>query len=81
MPTDTRQNQSRLEPPIRGARVAKGMGLAETARAAGLDPGHLSKFERGQAGMSVDNLARLARVLGLKEMSKLLAPYARREGS
>ncbi len=31
--------------------------------------------------MSVDNLARLARVLGLKEMSKLLAPYARREGS
>jgi transcriptional regulator with XRE-family HTH domain len=68
-------SQQQRIPPVRGARVAKGLGLNETARLAGLDPGHLSKVERGQARLSVESLARLARVLELKELAKLLGPY------
>jgi transcriptional regulator with XRE-family HTH domain len=40
-----------------------------------MDAGHLSKVERGQAGVSVDQLKRLADILGLTELSTLLAPY------
>ena len=40
-----------------------------------MDAGHLSKLERGQAGVSVEKLKSLADVLGLTELSKLLAPY------
>lgn len=40
-----------------------------------MDAGHLSKVERGKAGLSVDQLKTLADVLGLTELSTLLAPY------
>ena len=53
------------------------MSLERVAAAAGIDVSHLSRVERGQASLSVDSLARLARVLGLTELAKLLAPYAR----
>jgi transcriptional regulator with XRE-family HTH domain len=52
--------------PLRAARKAQGLRLRETARLAKIDPSHLSKFERGVAGLSVASLARLAKVLGLK---------------
>ena len=64
-------------PPLRAVREARGLGLREVARAAGMDPSHLSKVERSTASLSVDALARLAVVLELKELSKLLAPYRR----
>lgn len=67
--------QIRRHPPLRAVRVARGLGLNEVARLAGLDPGHLSRVERGQAHFSVEALTRLARVLGLDELAKLLAPY------
>lgn len=63
--------------PLRGAREARGLGVRETARAAGMDASHLSKLERGEASASIETLSRLARVLGLKELEKLLRPYAR----
>jgi transcriptional regulator with XRE-family HTH domain len=62
-------------PPFRTVRIAHGLSLRETARRSNMDPGHLSKVERGQAGVSVEQLKRLADVLGLNELSKLLAPY------
>lgn len=56
--------------------MARGMSLRETARKSGMDPGHLSKVERGQAGVSIGQLKRLADVLGLTELSTLLTPYS-----
>lgn len=66
-------------PPIRAVRIAHGWSLRDIARRSGMDAGHLSKVERGQAGVSVDQLKRLADVLGLSELSTLLAPYVERE--
>jgi transcriptional regulator with XRE-family HTH domain len=57
-------------------RISRGLSLREVARRTGIDPGHLSKFERGEAGLGIDNLVRLARVLGAEEMVKLLTPYS-----
>lgn len=62
--------------PLRAVRLAQGLGLRETARQAGIDPSHLSRIERGTAQPTVDTLARLARVLGLRELARLLHPYA-----
>lgn len=56
-------------------REAQGLGLRETARRAGLDPTHLSRVERGQAGLSVESLERLAHVLGLSDLARLLHPH------
>ena len=51
------------------------------ARRAELDPGHLSRVERGEARLSLDSLVRLARVLELRELGQFLDPYAGEEGS
>jgi transcriptional regulator with XRE-family HTH domain len=64
-------------PPLRAVREARGLGLRAVAARAGLDPAHLSRVERGQSSLSVDALCRLAKVLGLRELDKLLTPYAR----
>jgi len=64
-------------PPLRTVRLARGWSLSHVAAAAGIDAAHLSRVERGQASLSVDALARLAMVLGLKELATLLAPYTR----
>ena len=74
------QNQSadqltRSVPPLRAVRVAPGLSVRETARRACITPSHLSRVERGERQLSVDALARLPKVLGLGELSKLLAPY------
>jgi transcriptional regulator with XRE-family HTH domain len=53
------------------------MSLGRVAAAAEMDVSHLSRVERGLASPSVDSLARLARVLGLPELARLLAPYAK----
>jgi len=62
--------------PLRTVRQAQGLGLREAAKAAGIDAAHLSRVERGDSSLSVRALARLARVLALKELARLLAPYA-----
>ena len=64
-------------PPLRAVREARGLGLRSVAEEAGIDPAHLSRVERGQAALSVDALHRLARVLGLGELDRLLRPYVR----
>lgn len=42
-----------------------------------MDESHLSKVERGLAGLSVDTLARLAEAYGLDVLARELAPYIR----
>jgi transcriptional regulator with XRE-family HTH domain len=41
-----------------------------------MDPGQLSRVERGQMSLSIKALARLARVLSLRDLYRMLKPYA-----
>jgi transcriptional regulator with XRE-family HTH domain len=59
----------------RSVREAQGLTLREAARRAEIHVAHLSRFERGKAGLGMEALARLAKVLGLRELDRLLAPY------
>jgi transcriptional regulator with XRE-family HTH domain len=72
--------QTSSTPPLRTLREAKGLSLQQVADAAGVNIGHLSRIERGQTGLSVEVLARLAAVLELRELTKFLAPYRRAKG-
>ena len=62
-------------PPLRAVRVAHGMSLRQAALAARIDPAHLSKVERGERQLSLESLHRLAGVLELRELQRLLRPY------
>jgi len=62
-------------PPLRAVRIARGLTLRTVAQRSGIDPGHLSKVERGEKHLSVESLHRLAVALELSELAKLLAPY------
>ena len=62
---------------LREVREAHDLSLRETARRARIDPALLSRFERGQSGLSIDSLHALARVLGLRDLARQLAPYTR----
>ena len=68
---------SRPDPPIRQVRVAQGISLRRLAYLAQVDPAHLSRVERGRASLSVDSLYRIASILGLKDLVRLLRPYVR----
>lgn|GEM_PF-4458311 len=46
-----------------------------------MDPGHLSKVERGEKQLSLESLHRLAVVLELSELAKLLKPYVPASGT
>lgn len=58
---------------LREARIAQRLSLREAARRSGIDPGHLSRVERGQSALSVASLRRLATVLGLRALDRQLA--------
>lgn len=68
--TDLRQ-----PPPLRAVRVSRGWTLRQVAQRSGINPGHLSKVERGEKQLSIESLYRLAVVLGLSELAQLLKPY------
>jgi len=70
-PTPTQRGR----PPLRTIREAQGLTLREVAQPAKLDIGHLSRIERGQAGLTIDSLYRLAAVLQLRELKRMLEPY------
>ncbi|MEU8906537.1 helix-turn-helix domain-containing protein [Streptomyces mirabilis] len=61
--------------PLRAVRTARGLGLRTVAARAGIDPGHLSKVERGEKQLSLESLYRLAVVLDLRELAGFLRPY------
>lgn len=67
-------------PPLRAVRQAKGLSLRKTAALADVDPGHLSKVERGEKMLSLDALYRLAVVLDLREFAQMLALYLPERG-
>lgn len=64
---------------LRAVRLAQGRSLRDVATPAEIDPAHLSRVERGEKSLSVDSLYRLAKVLGLRELVKQLAPYVTSE--
>ena len=64
---------------LKAVREARGLGLRDVAERASVDKGQLSKVERGQSGLSVESLARVAGVLGLDELERLLKPHLSRE--
>lgn len=68
-------------PPLRAVRVARGLSLRTVAHRSGIDPGHLSKVERGEKQLSLESLYRLAVVLDLRELAQLLKPYINTQAS
>jgi transcriptional regulator with XRE-family HTH domain len=79
MQTQSAQPQT-TRPPLRTVREAQGLSLRQAAQLAGVDIGHLSRVERGEASLSLDALARLAEVLSLRSLAELLHPYRRERG-
>ncbi|KOU99119.1 helix-turn-helix domain-containing protein [Streptomyces sp. XY533] len=61
--------------PMREARLARGLKLTDAAAQAGVDSGALSRFERGKEHVSIGALYRLAKVIGLEDLARELAPY------
>ena len=59
---------------LRSAREAKGLSLRATAQLSEIDPGHLSKVERGEKQLSIEALYRLATVVGLDDLATQLKP-------
>jgi transcriptional regulator with XRE-family HTH domain len=57
---------------LRAVRMAQDLGLREAARRADLDPGELSRIERGKQRASVSAMKRIGRVLGLKDLVRVL---------
>jgi transcriptional regulator with XRE-family HTH domain len=74
MKTEVKQPPPKV-PPLRTVREAQGLGLREAARLASINEAHLSRVERGEAMLSLEALLRLARVLGLRELDRLLSQY------
>ncbi|MDG9705566.1 helix-turn-helix domain-containing protein [Streptomyces sp. DH37] len=62
-------------PPLRALRTKKGLSLRSVAQRSGIDPGHLSKVERGEKQLSVESLHRLAVVLDIRDLAAVLDPY------
>jgi transcriptional regulator with XRE-family HTH domain len=56
---------------LRSLRVEKGLALREVARQLGIDAGHLSRIERGDAVPSADLAARIAQWYGVSELHVL----------
>ena len=50
---------------IKKLRIARGLGLNEFARECGIDPGNLSRIERGISGAHMATLRRIAEALGV----------------
>lgn len=50
------------------------MSLRATAHLSGIDPGHLSKVERGEKQLSIEALYRLAVVVDLDDLAAHLKP-------
>ena len=60
---------------IRAVRELRGLTLREAAVRASIDPGQLSRFERGRGGLGIRRLRQLALVLDLHELERALKPF------
>lgn len=68
-------------PGWRALRRSKGLTLVQVATKADLDPGHLSRIERGQSKLSVESFHRLAKALGLRELTSMMEPFVEERSS
>lgn len=68
-------------PGLREVRQAHGYGMRELARAAGIDPGDMSRIERGLKRPNADMMHRIAVELGLRNVVKSLEIFWIPEGS
>jgi transcriptional regulator with XRE-family HTH domain len=59
--------------PLRQRREELGLTMTEVSRRSGIHLGNLSEIETGKAGISVENLIRLSRVLGLHSFASELS--------
>lgn len=57
------------------------MSLRAAAARSGIDPGHLSKVERGEKQLSLEALYRLAVVVDLDELASHLKPLLPEESA
>ncbi|RSN64014.1 hypothetical protein DMH12_04370 [Streptomyces sp. WAC 04229] len=64
---------------LRAVREAKGLSLRTAAARSGIDPGHLSKVERGEKQLSLEALYRLALVIDLDDLAGHLKPLLSEE--
>ncbi len=69
------------QPPLRAVREARGLTLRAAARSSRIDPGHLSKVERGEKQLSIEALYRIAAVLDLQDLCALLKPYVQNKSA
>jgi len=69
------KQQAKQSPPLRGVRIARGLTLAEVAETANVHVSTLSEAERGLVALSVAQLYRVAKALGLDEVSSPLRPF------
>jgi transcriptional regulator with XRE-family HTH domain len=65
---------------LREVRRAQGRSLREVARKAEIDPGALSRIERGLREPRTRTLRRICAALGLDRAESLLATFAPEEG-
>ena len=66
---------------LRAIRQANGLTLTDVAKRAGVSPGHLPRVERRQRGLSLESLARVAKVLDLRDLERLLRVHIEEPGS
>jgi transcriptional regulator with XRE-family HTH domain len=64
---------------LRILREARGLSLREAAKLARIDAGQLSRLERGRGSLSIGAAVRLARVLGLPDVRKVMSPFVAQE--
>ncbi len=62
--------------PLRAARLASGRSLRNVAAEVKIDPGQLSRIERGTEGVSIEALLRLAIALRLVDLAAAIQPYS-----
>lgn len=60
---------------LRHVRQASGRSLRAVARAADIDPAHLSRIERGIARPSIPTLRRILNAVGVADTAALLGLY------
>ena len=60
-----RENRARLAADMRRARVAAGLSLRRIAEAAGLDHAQISRFERGEHELRLEDVGAIAAIVGL----------------
>lgn len=74
--SSSRENEVRTKHPLRQRREELGLTMTEVSERTGIHLGNLSEIETGKAGVSVGNLIKLARALGLHALASELSYWS-----